>query len=126
MRHLRVALAASASLAVLTVVRTSDAGAWANPTAYCAKAPDFSGWCNGTINAFRNSSDANANASFFNEGSTYGSFSAELNGSWYGCTTTSVPPQWIAFSSPDTWFQITWNSAGTCNLLQVNLTSYYQ
>ena len=74
------------------------------------------------------SADPNAYAAFWNEGTAYGVFVAELNGNYYSCTSTSPAEPWFPLSAapPTTSFTISWTSAGTCSVLWMEAGSQFK
>lgn len=121
-------LATLAALAVLTVADAGRAGQSNSAGAYCGKNADGSGICTGSFNGFLAQTDAQAYAAFWNEGTVYAQFIAELNGTYYSCTSTSPGAQWFAISSapPTTMFYISWSSNGQCNSVAMQAGSLYQ
>jgi hypothetical protein len=125
---LRSFTALLAAFAVLTVADAGFAGQSSSAGAYCSTNSDGSGGCSGSFNGFRAASDPQAYAALWNEGTAYAQFIAELNGSYYSCTTTAPGSAWFTISSgqPTTSFSISWNSAGTCTFVSMLAGSEFQ
>jgi len=123
--------APAAVLAAFSVIALADAGHAGESYsggATCSTQTNGSGTCSGSFNGFLASADPNAYAAFWNEGTAYGVFVAELNGNYYSCTSTSPAEPWFALSAapPTTSFTISWTSAGTCSVLWMEAGSQFK
>jgi hypothetical protein len=116
------------AFSVLAIADAGEAGQTFSAGASCSANPDGSGSCRGSYNGFLAATDTSAYAAFWNEGATYGVFVAELNGSYYSCTTSSPGSAWFAISagSPTLSFSVSWDNTGTCNAVSMESGSQFK
>ena len=130
-------VATLSGLSAFAIATAGSAGASYSAGAYCNKYADGSGSCSGSFNGFRSAVipgddagalDPNAFAAFWNEGSAYAQFVAELNGTYYACTTTTPNSAWFAISSgpSTTSFSVMWGADGTCTSVSMEAGSQFQ
>jgi len=84
--------------------------------AYCAKNPDGSGWCGGTMRGFRNDPGPNTYALFaLGHDGTFG-FTANYGNQYFRCdfATPPAPAFQSAVASGNGYFNVYWNAAGSC------------
>jgi hypothetical protein len=134
--RLRKSLIAAATAAPLLLASlASDAGSQSGGSAYCAKFSAGGGYCYGTMQGFRTSSDATAYAMFESmaqSGTTSPSFQAEYGGQYFYCIppTSGVNQAVMAATWPQTmalrgWFWVEWDANGYCNSVEFLNGSQY-
>src|SRR4051812_22310441 len=82
------------------------------PPVMCLKQADGSGYCAGTLMAFRTSASSNAHADFDIYTPTLGTFMALTpDGVSAYCVTNSVPTAWytLVSASANTYFRVHWD-----------------
>jgi hypothetical protein len=125
-------LALVAFVLTLAAAHSSQAGRVDNVYPNCVRNADGSGYCNGTLDGFRNyPGDSTVYASFSNSVGTYTykAFNAHFNGQNFGCNAANSVPDIIA-NWPKAnlgmsfYFEVDWNSSGVCTYLSLGSVSY--
>jgi hypothetical protein len=132
-RRIRLTLiAAATALPVVLATLTSDAGSQQAGSSYCMKfSADAGGYCYGTMEGFRSSSDSTAYAQFQTmvASSTLSpGFGAEYGGQYYYCvppTTGAWASAWPSTSSLRGYFFIEFDGSGNCTVLETFNGSEY-
>jgi hypothetical protein len=111
----------------LTIAGSAKAMAGAHyVAAYCSKAADGSGYCYGTFESFRNSSDPSAYIAFTQYATGTRIFQAQYANVYMSCTPDAPSSSiWPILMANQGYFLVYWNAAGTCNNVSTNSGSLY-
>jgi hypothetical protein len=123
-----------AVFALLTpIAQDSRAGLQYSQSCGCSQ-NSSGGSCSGTMAAFKNSSDANAYAEFYESATSGGIsrfFGAEFGGTGYWCDASSVAnigTMWpgITANMQNVYFSVQWNASNQCTQLTIySFSAYY-
>jgi hypothetical protein len=126
---MRILTAVIVLLAALCLTTRSDAGQQQIDYEYCVRYSDSSGQCWGTFTGFKKDASTNAYAQFLVAAgpNSQTNFLAEYNNTFYSCiptTGSAVANLWTAAVASRGYWRVEWNSAGTCNYIEVENGSY--
>jgi hypothetical protein len=128
MTTVKLGAVAAVTLATLAVPGRSEAGDSSYVLPDCVKYTDGSGYCRGSMKGFRNSSYADAWATF--EADITGSwtyFFARYNNQYFSCyPNTDTSSRYASALAANGYFYVRWDSSATCTTLYVfNESSAY-
>ena len=120
--------AAFTAIPLLIGAGPAHAGASGSRPAFCSFNADKSGYCSGSLNAFRNSPDASAYLILQSYVDSSGGISRYVQASWNG-TNKFIPIGGTAMSAlfdiaattvnPNANFYVHWNTSGVADAIQV-------
>lgn len=109
------------AVAALAAPGRSEAGESYNYPPNCSKNADGSGSCQGSMKGFRNSTYADAYATFeINLVNNWTYFYARYNNQSFSCyPDATTADRYAAALASNGYFYVVWNSSGTCTTLYV-------
>lgn len=116
------------AVAALAAPGRSEAGDSYSYPPNCSKNADGSGYCQGSMKGFRNSTYADAWAQFeIDVASNWTYFFARYNNQYFSCYPDATTSNRFASAMAENgYFYVVWNSSGTCTTMYVfNESSAY-
>lgn len=109
------------AVAALAAPGRSEAGDSYSYAPNCSKNADGSGYCQGSMKGFRNSTYADAYATFeINLVNNWTYFYARYNNQSFSCyPDATTADRYAAALASNGYFYVVWNSSGTCTTLYV-------
>lgn len=132
MKHLKAA-GLGLGLLIVGLATPASAGQASGAPASCYKYSDGSGYCSGTFRGFRNAVGSSY-AQFLAYPTTLLAFYGRYGTTSYSCYRgvssgddigVHMVERWPMAAAPDTYFEIDWDSGGTCNYFVTGTRSDY-